>query len=493
MPRKIKSRSIAMTPNKVIQAGQEMSLFQNKIFTAALARLEFSVNESGIKEDNVNREKEIDRISKKIYTINIEPLFDDFLGMKVSTDSNNLKYIEDKVESIVKQVLKIKEKGSLTVVNIIDYAHYEYGAKTIDVQFSRSIIPILIDMFEDGFTKIRIASMFKFRSVYSMRIYEELCRVKNMESVKKNGHVLTVYELFFMLGLDRSKEYKKYDHFKQRVLLTAQKEIKEKAKITFDFEEIRRGKPVYQIRFFNIKEEEQVQLQLPLFPDDDLVKIDMTPEDIQAQEFIEAVFVDVKEDVIEHTKQTTDIFTDTETKIEKIEQKPEKLKFTEEQLEILDKYLEGVFSADEIKSKYSFDYIEFYYQKAKELDEKSMTKNFPNFFYDMMNKDRHKFQELKTKEETKQKKELIRQKAIKEKQQREKELEENKKQMEEEECHRLENIFDNISDDIRNELLEKWYAENSFYKTENSEIFKFVKWKIAEIYEKNNKTNLGTV
>jgi hypothetical protein len=49
MPRKIKSRSIAMTPNKVIQAGQEMSLFQNKIFSAALARLEFKVNESGVR------------------------------------------------------------------------------------------------------------------------------------------------------------------------------------------------------------------------------------------------------------------------------------------------------------------------------------------------------------------------------------------------------------------------------------------------------------
>jgi plasmid replication initiation protein len=63
-----------------------------------------------------------------------------------------------------------------------------------------------------------------------------------------------------MLGLDRNKEYKKYDHFKQRVLLIAQKEIKEKAGLLFNFEEIRRGKPVYQIRFYNIHDSQDFEL-----------------------------------------------------------------------------------------------------------------------------------------------------------------------------------------------------------------------------------------
>jgi plasmid replication initiation protein len=67
-------------------------------------------------------------------------------------------------------------------------ANYVYGERTIDVKFSRDIIPILIDMFDDGFTKIRLISMFKFRSVYSMRLYEELLRVKSMYNVIENGH-----------------------------------------------------------------------------------------------------------------------------------------------------------------------------------------------------------------------------------------------------------------------------------------------------------------
>jgi hypothetical protein len=75
----------------------------------------------------------------------------------------------------------------------------------------------------------------KFRSGYSMRIYEELLRVKGMSNVIKHGHILTIYELRFLLGLDRDKMYLKYDNFRQRVLLPAQKEIKEKEKKFMEF------------------------------------------------------------------------------------------------------------------------------------------------------------------------------------------------------------------------------------------------------------------
>lgn len=480
MPRKTKSKVIAIKPNKVIQAGQEMSLFQNKVFMAALAMLEFNVNKSGIENVDIKeREKEMNKIAKTTYKINIEPFFDEFNKMMIYENSNNAKYIEEKLANLVKQVLKIRENGSFTAVSIMDYAHYEYGGKTIDIQFSKSIIPILIDMFKDGFTKIRIVSMFKFRSTYSMRIYEELLRVKNMENVIKIGHTLTVYEIFFMLGLDRNKEYKKWDDFRKRVLLPAQKEIKEKAGLLFEFDEIRQKNKVYQIRFYNIKEDtlfqQQEPLQLNLFNNnsfDNYVDSDSFPE-TKAQKFINTVLSNIKENIIEKDVEKSEQPNDNGIVDE---QKP---KFTEEQLDKLDKYLEGIFSADEIKSKYEFDFIEFYYKKAQEIKESGTVKNFTNFYYNLMIEDTFKFQALNLKkiqqEEKRIAKEKLEKERKKEKEQEEKKVQEHKKLEEK----RLIEIFNNLSEDDKKIYLEKFYSKNDLYK--ETSISNFTKWAIGKM------------
>ncbi|MCL1946381.1 MAG: replication initiation protein [Chitinivibrionia bacterium] len=480
MIKKAKSRTIAIKPNKIIQAGQEMSLFQNKVLNAALALLEFNINNSNVESVYVEeREKEIDRITKTTYKINIEAFFDDFNEMKISENSNNAKYIEDKLVNLVKQqVLKIREPGSITIISIMDYAHYEYGSKTVDVQFSRMIVPILIDMFKDGFTKIRLASMFKFRSTYSMRLYEELLRVKNMDSVIKNGHTITIYELFFMLGLDRNKEYKKYDDFRKRVLLPIQKEIKEKAGILFEFEEIRKGKSVYQIRFYNIKEDLnfiQEGRQLPLFPELENKSVISTP---QEEKFLKLVLGDT-ENIVEQKYASEQKISEPVNKENIVLDRP---KFTEEQLDKLDKYLKDIFSADEIKEKYDFDYIEFYYIKAKTMNEKGTVNDFSNFLYSSLINDRYKYYELKRKEREKREKEIVYEKAEQERREQEKQEKKAKKEQEEAKYKELEKIFDSLPDDVKKTYLEKVYAENSFYATIDSDGIKNpTKWKVAEM------------
>ena len=480
MPRKTKSNAIALKPNKIIQAGQRMNIFQNKVLNGALAALEFNVSQSVNELNSENREDEIRKISQRTCKINIQPLFENFKAMNVTPGSDNYNYIEEKLEDLVKQVLKIKEKGGgLTIINIISYAHYDPNDKTVDIRFSQEIVPVMIDMFRDGFPKIRLASMFKFRSSYSMRIYEELCRVKNMENVKKNGHILTLADLCFLLEIDRSKEYRRYDNFKVRVLLSAQKEIQEKAEITFKMEEMRRGKSVHQIRFYDIKEKQQEALQLQLFPDEilNVYKEDLV-EDVQVQEFIEAVVV--KENIVE-SKTGAESDTGAINLFEQ-ESKNSTPKFTQEQLENLDKYLEGIFSADEIKEKFPFEYIEFYYEKTKELDAKGIVKSFPNFLYDIIKKDKYKFQENRTKEKTKRQESVSRQKT--EKEQLEKKTKESQKQAEKREADRLEKVFDLISDDLKKKYLQDYYTKNPFAKSDNGEIHKATKWVVAEMYEK---------
>ena len=480
-----RSNAVALKPNKIIQAGQEMSIFQNKVFTAALAMLEFDVYRSkDILEDVNQREKLIDVISKSEYKINAEPLFENFDSMMIAQNSSSAKWVEDRLEDLVKQVLKIRDNKEIKVINIMSSAVYRYGTKTVNVKFSQDIVPILIDMFDDGYTKIRLASIFKFRSIYSMRLYEELQRVKKFPSVVENGHTLTMQELFFMFGIDRDKEYKKYDNFRQRVLLNAKNEMWEKARLRFDFEEIRKGKPVYEIRFYNIVDESEGQpvLQLSLFEESKDEIFQNYSEDIkldqQAEEFLESVLENADENIV---RPRID-------KIEVAEVIEEPNKFTAEQLEKLDEYLKDIFSADEIKAKYDFDYIEFYYNKAKELNEKGMVKDFPNFLYDALIKDKQKYNELKQKQMEKQEAKIEQAKIEKANAEKAKELEQKKKEKEAADIKRRIALFESLEDSRKEKYLEEFYAKNAFIKDvmDKESISEFTKISIGERVEKES-------
>jgi len=475
-----------------------MSLFQQKVFNAALALLEFDIVASGVNNkilDVNQREKIINTIAKTEYRISAKPLFEDFEAMRIAQNSGGAKYIEDKLTDLVKQVLKIREGNKIIVKNIISSAEYELGNKTIPIKFSEQIVPILIDMFDEGFTKLRLASMFKFRSIYSMRLYEELQRVKKFPSVLANGHTLTIRELFFMFGIDRSKEYKKYDHFRQRVLLRAKSEMWEKAKLRFDYEEIRKGKPVYEIRFYNIvdESEEQPPQQLLLFEESYEVSQNYHEDiklDEQAEEFLESILENADEKIIRPkiSKIETAEVVETSKSINVALGEIPAGKFTIEQLEKLDEYLKDIFSAEEIKDNYDFDYIEFYHNKAKELEARGMVTSFPNFLYDMLKKDKHKYKELKQKQETKQREMLEKMKAEKAKSEKAKELEQKKKEQEAADAKRRTALFDSLDSEQKEKYLEEFYVKNPFHKDvlDKDGISEFTKISIGEKIEKES-------
>jgi hypothetical protein len=126
------------------------------------------------------------------------------------------------------------------------------------------------------------------------------------------------------------------------------------------------------------------------------------PEPKTEENFLIPILQNAKENIIEPVKILSD-------KIEKIEQK-DKPKFTDEQFEILDKYLDGIFSADEVKSKYEFDYIQFYYKKAKDLDEKGTIKDFAGFLYTSLIEDKYDFYQSKEKKRQQEERKIAKEK-----------------------------------------------------------------------------------
>jgi len=439
-------------PNKIIQSSQNMTTIQQKMFFSALAQIKYKITN--------NRKDDIQEIADTTYIIPIDEVLADFEKQKYSPKGGDLvSHIDNNIKALVKQTISVKnvDKNTLSVYNIIRYAEWQDGKNSIEVKFSTDVIPILVDMVKEGYTRLSLENIIPLRNVHSIRVYEEIMRFinlnKNTKRIKVKEYIISYQDLRFLLGMDGSKEYKLFADFRRFVLYPIRREILLYTNLSFDIEEIRERNKVKYLKFFDITIKGE-QLELPLFESEN--------NNVQ-------------------NEQTEDIQKPVDTKIN--EEKGIQM-FTEEQNEKLDKYLEGVFSADEIKSKHSFDYIEFYYKKAKELDDKGFVKNFPNFLYDLLNNDKQKYYELREKKIKQEEKKIAKEKAEKEMKKQKEQEEKEKKEKEIANQKRWTAMFDSLDEEKKKTYLEKLYAMNDFYKSfDKTDISDFTKWQIGKMID----------
>ncbi len=112
----------------------------------------------------------------------------------------------------------------------------------LTISFHPKMKPFLLQL-KSQFTMYDVRNILKLPSTYSIRIYELL---KQYEKI--GWRLFYLQELKSILGID--DKYKLYGHFKKRVLLKAQKDIKSFTDIQFTFEELKKGRGVDRIKFF---------------------------------------------------------------------------------------------------------------------------------------------------------------------------------------------------------------------------------------------------
>lgn len=112
-------------------------------------------------------------------------------------------------------------------------------------------MPYLIELKEQ-FTTYYLANIMSLKSSYSIRIFELL---KQYEKIgKRRIELKNLRQLVGTTEIDANGEivkedYPLYGHFKSRVILTAQKELKQKTDICFNFKEIKQSRKVVAIEF----------------------------------------------------------------------------------------------------------------------------------------------------------------------------------------------------------------------------------------------------
>ncbi|WP_063255334.1 replication initiation protein [Neobacillus niacini] len=193
----------------------------------------------------------------KTYNLPIKE-FNKLLGLKGSPKYSELRQI---TKEMMQKVFEVRINKKVIQVAWLSYVAYNESEGTIDIRFDPFLRPYLLEL-KKNFTSYKLENVVKLKSTYAIRIYELL---KQYEKLRERTFLLV--DLRKMLGAE--DVYPAYGNFKQRVLVPAQKELKQKTDINFEIEEIKVGRRVEKLKFIIISGQKKSEIkQLEFFGGD---------------------------------------------------------------------------------------------------------------------------------------------------------------------------------------------------------------------------------
>jgi len=214
------SSLIVTQSNELIEARYNLSLGEQRLVLAMIARVQ------------------PDDEDFKTYRISIAELAD-FLGVAKGSAYHECKKI---TKALLGRVLEVEEDGRSLQIGWVSSADYIDGSGMVNLGIDPLLKPHLLQL-KGKFTSCNLDMLLSFKSQYTMRVYMLL---KRYERLKKRE--IELEPLRVMLGL-RVDQHVEYSNFKINILNPIQKELKAKADLHFEFDEIKYGRRVGAIRF----------------------------------------------------------------------------------------------------------------------------------------------------------------------------------------------------------------------------------------------------
>src|SRR4051794_22524818 len=189
----------------------------------------------------------------KTYTLSIKE-FNRLLGLKGNPKYTELRQI---TKELMHKVFEVRIDKKVIQVAWLSYVAYNESDGTIDIRFDPFLRPYLLELKRE-FTSYRLENVVKLKSSYAIRIYEFLKQYERLHE-----RTFSLMDLRKMLGAE--DVYPAYGNFKQRVLVPAQAELKKKTDISFEIEEIKKGRKVEKIKFLIFSTRNHKAEQLDFF------------------------------------------------------------------------------------------------------------------------------------------------------------------------------------------------------------------------------------
>lgn len=161
------------------------------------------------------------------------------------TGGDNYKQLQDAAKILIDQKIEQhKHEKHFKYYSLFSTIEYENGI--LKGEFHKDLMPFFL-MAKEQFTKIRLSEYMQLPSIYSQCIFSFL---KSWDDKKEI--TIKLSELHEML--DTPPSFKKdFRQFRTRVLEKAHKDINEKTSLGFEFEAIKNGRAVSEIKFKFVK------------------------------------------------------------------------------------------------------------------------------------------------------------------------------------------------------------------------------------------------
>ena len=219
--------------NNLVEARYKFDIWEMRLFTKMLTM--------------IRREDE----DFKDYKIYLKDIVQDF-GLTKNKESYELlrrgaKKLMTKTFYIPYELDGVKRQFETPVISGLDSAVNDGTGNVatdhlyLTISFHPKMKPYLLQL-KSQFTMYDVRNILELPSTYSIRIYELL---KQYEKI--GWRLFKLAELKSILAIE--DKYKLYGHFKKRVILKAQADLAKFTDIQFTFDEIKRGRGVYEIKF----------------------------------------------------------------------------------------------------------------------------------------------------------------------------------------------------------------------------------------------------
>jgi plasmid replication initiation protein len=162
-------------------------------------------------------------------------------GLRVDSQYDELQKTTLRLMQRVMRIRDLREK-KLIQVSWLSSAVYEDGKGYVSLEFSPQLKPYLLQL-KSQFTKINIADTMKFKSIYTVRVFELLIQY---ESIGKR--TTSIEDLRAWCGVKKG-DYELYANFKRDIINRAKAEINSKTEYEINYKEIKGSRKVVSIEW----------------------------------------------------------------------------------------------------------------------------------------------------------------------------------------------------------------------------------------------------